>query len=93
MPQIGDWIQIQYMEGEPQYSGKVGEVTRIDDMGQLHGTWGGLALVPGVDEFIMIQNPMNVFANGRENLKVRTIYKTYETIDGDTIYVPILEER
>lgn len=26
-----------------------GIVTEVDDMGQLHGTWGGLAAVPGED--------------------------------------------
>ena len=26
-----------------------GEVKVIDDIGQLHGTWGGLAAVPGED--------------------------------------------
>ena len=27
-----------------------GRVTSVDDAGQLHGTWGSLAAVPGVDE-------------------------------------------
>lgn len=26
-----------------------GKVTLVDDAGQLHGTWGGLAAIPGVD--------------------------------------------
>lgn len=26
-----------------------GTVTHVDDMGQLHGTWGSLAAIPGVD--------------------------------------------
>ena len=26
-----------------------GVVERVDDMGQLHGTWGGLAAIPGTD--------------------------------------------
>ena len=33
------------------YNGKEGEVTLIDDAGQLHGTWGGLAVIPEEDEF------------------------------------------
>lgn len=41
---VGDVIKIIDMEGEPQYKGKIGEVTTIDDIGQLHGTWGGLAI-------------------------------------------------
>ena len=33
------------------YNGRSGVVERIDFIGQLHGTWGGLAVIPGVDEF------------------------------------------
>ena len=33
------------------YAGKTGTVEHIDSIGQLHGTWGGLALIPGVDEY------------------------------------------
>ena len=47
---VGDWIRITYMEGEPNYWGREGQITRIDSMGQLHGTWGGLAVIPGEDE-------------------------------------------
>lgn len=28
---------------------KYGVVDHVDDMGQLHGTWGGLAAIPGED--------------------------------------------
>lgn len=87
MPKVGDWIQIQYMEGEPQYSGKIGEITHIDDAGQLHGTWGGCAIIPGADEFDIIENPMNSFAK-KEDLEVHTSYDIYDTLDGDKIYVP-----
>lgn len=38
-------IRIIDMKGEPQYAGKEGFVTSIDDAGQIHGTWGGCALV------------------------------------------------
>lgn len=48
---IGDKIKIIEMEGEPQYTGKIGVVEHIDDIGQLHGSWGGLALLPEVDNF------------------------------------------
>lgn len=37
------------------YNGKTGRVNHIDDQGQIHGTWGGLAVIPGVDEFIILQ--------------------------------------
>lgn len=45
-PSIGQKIRIEYMEGEPQYCGREGVVKSIDDIGQVHGTWGGLALRP-----------------------------------------------
>ena len=47
--QVGDKIKICDMDGEPQYTGKEGVITSIDDMGQLHGTWGGLAVNPHFD--------------------------------------------
>ena len=31
-----------------------GRVTSVDDMGQLHGTWGGIAAVPGVDRIELL---------------------------------------
>ena len=46
---IGDTIKIIYMDGEPQYSGKTGVVEFIDGIGQVHGTWGGCAVIPGID--------------------------------------------
>ena len=52
---IGDKIRIKSMKGEPTYTNKVGFVTYIDDLGQLHGTWGGLAIIPEEDQFIVIQ--------------------------------------
>ena len=45
----GDSIHIFTMYGEPQYTDRVGTVTRIDDIGQIHGTWGGLALTQDDD--------------------------------------------
>lgn len=51
---VGDKIRILDMKGEPQYDGKKGTVTHIDDAGQIHGTWGGCALIPGVDEYEVI---------------------------------------
>lgn len=37
-----------------QYKDKTGTVLFIDDIDQIHGTWGGLALIPGVDKFEII---------------------------------------
>lgn len=56
MVKVGDKIRIIYMEGEPQYSGKEGVVRTIDDMGQIHTTADGCAVIPGVDEFEVIES-------------------------------------
>lgn len=40
----GDTIHIYNMYGEPQYTGREGVVRSIDDIQQIHGSWGGLAL-------------------------------------------------
>ena len=40
----------------PGYNRKEGTVNFIDDEGQLHGTWGGLAVIPGLDQFEIIKN-------------------------------------
>ena len=55
-PKVGDMIHIYCMFGESEYSGKEGIVTSIDDMGQIHGTWGGCALVSGDDYVILKEN-------------------------------------
>lgn len=47
--EIGQKIRIISMEGEPQYTGKEGVISHIDSIGQLHGTWGGLAIQPERD--------------------------------------------
>ena len=60
----GDKIHINYMEGEPHYSGREGIVRSIDDIGQIHGSWGGLALTSS-DNFYIIENCANIAsANG-----------------------------
>lgn len=52
---IGDKIKINYMKDEPQMTGVEGIVRLIDDMGQIHGTWSGLAIVPDMDEYEVIE--------------------------------------
>lgn len=51
---LGKTLKIIYMEGEPRYTGRTGIVKSIDDMGQIHGSWGGCALIPGTDEWEVI---------------------------------------
>ena len=54
MYKVGMRIRIINMAGEPHYSGKTGTIEFIDSIGQLHGTWGGLAVIPGEDSFTVI---------------------------------------
>lgn len=52
---IGDTIKIISMKDEPHYTNRVGVVTHIDDAGQIHGTWGGCAIILGIDTFEIIK--------------------------------------
>lgn len=53
---IGTKIRIIHLKGEDShYDGAEGTVTYIDGLGQLHGTWGGLAIIPEEDEFEVIK--------------------------------------
>ena len=56
MVKVGDKIRIIQMDGEPQHSGKVGVVEHIDDIGQIHGSWGGCALIPEIDKYEIIND-------------------------------------
>lgn len=53
---VGQKIHIIDMDDEPRYNGREGVITHIDDVGQLHGTWGGLAIIPGWDKFEVIED-------------------------------------
>ena len=55
---IGDTIRIIRMNDDGgkdlqarMYNGRSGTVEHIDSIGQLLGTWGGLGVIPGVDDF------------------------------------------
>ena len=52
---IGDLIRVDWMDGEPQYSGRIDNVTHIDDAGQIHGTCGGCAIIPSEDSFTILK--------------------------------------
>ena len=51
----GDFVKIIHMEGEPGYAGREGIVTHVDDAWQIHGTWGGCAIIPDTDLFEVIE--------------------------------------
>ena len=55
---VGDKIRIISMEDvrANDYNGKEGIVEYIDSIGQLHGTWGGLAVIPEYDTFVVVNN-------------------------------------
>lgn len=56
---IGAKIKIINMTGEPRYAGKEGTVEYIDSIGQLHGTWGGCAVIPEEDQFEVINEQLD----------------------------------
>ena len=53
---VGDRIRIVEMKGEPSYSGRVGVVDLVDGIGQLHGSWGGLAIQPENDTYEILEH-------------------------------------
>lgn len=53
---IGKEVKIIHLSGEDnRYDGKVGVVERVDSMGNLHGTWGFLAIIPEEDAWRVIE--------------------------------------
>lgn len=53
---IGDKVRVIYMDGEPGMEGVEGTVRYIDDMGQIHCTEFGLAIIPDVDIYEVLSN-------------------------------------
>lgn len=52
---VGQRIHIIHLQGEDnRYDGKEGVIEHIDGIGQLHGTWGELAVIPEADDFRVI---------------------------------------
>lgn len=57
---VGDRIRILHLRDEDtRYDGREGTVEFIDAIGQLHGSWGGLAVIPEVDSFMVISSNVN----------------------------------
>lgn len=54
----GDTIRIDRLDDpyDSNYPGRIGVVQHIDDAGQIHGTWGGLAVIPEIDEYTIIKH-------------------------------------
>lgn len=57
-PEVGNRIRIIKVDDQNGLDvqaagmiGKEGTILFIDGAGQLHGDWGGLAIIPEVDEF------------------------------------------
>lgn len=40
-------------EFSDRYIGRVGVVESVDSIGHLHGTWGGMVIIPEEDDFIV----------------------------------------
>lgn len=53
---IGMKIKIINMKNEPEYNNKIGFIEFIDAIGQLHGTWGSLAVIPEIDIIQIMEN-------------------------------------
>lgn len=58
---VGDRIRIERMDDQGgidiqarEMNGRTGTVEYIDGAGGIHGTWGGLAVIPEIDEYTII---------------------------------------
>ena len=53
---VGHQIHINHLQGEDnRYDGREGIIMKIDCIGQLHGTWGSLAVIPSDDDFYVME--------------------------------------
>ena len=51
----GDTIKILSMCSDSSYDDRTGIVKMIDDLGQLHGTWGESAVNPEIDNYFVLR--------------------------------------
>lgn len=56
MFKVGDKIRIIEMKGEESSNDREGVIEYIDALNQLHGTWGGLAVIPEQDTVELISD-------------------------------------
>ena len=81
---VGDKIKIVNMQGEPQYKNKEGKITSIDDLGQLHGTWGGVAVIPEEDDIEVINEAAGTVKREEFNLPSEVTFTASEVaLDAD----------
>ena len=84
-PFVGKTVFIREMKGEPQYAGKTGTVTFVDDAGQIHGTWGGCALTVD-DDYDFVEPDPEHYGDGM--IDVRNIpdfsLVSFVNCDGDS---------
>lgn len=57
---VGDRIEIRWADDSNgkdwqarEMVGRIGTVEKIDDNGSLWGTWGGLAVIPTLDDYVV----------------------------------------
>ena len=84
MAKVGDKIVIKGFAGdEPRaadYIGKTGTVELIDSKGQLHGDWGGLAILPE-DDYEVLQEGETVHTFDMEGIDVPEVYVLPRQLD------------
>lgn len=80
---VGDRIKIINMQGEPQYNGKVGRITHIDDYGHLHGTWGGCSVIPAFDTCTNVSLKTVKDFDGNVYVNIKDLYDFLEEYYGE----------
>jgi len=60
---VGDILRIIKMDDNNgidnqvhDYAGRTGIVNHIDSAGQFHGTWGGIAIIPQIDKYEIVES-------------------------------------
>ena len=93
-PFVGKKVLIREMKGEPQYTGKTGTVTFVDDAGQIHGTWGGCALTVD-DDYDFIEPDTGHYNDGLIDVRVIEEFElvVFASRDGRSATVDFSDNR
>ena len=51
---VGKKVRVNILDDWNPILNKTGVVEYVDDVGQLHGTWGGLAVIPNIDDIELV---------------------------------------